>query len=314
VTAAVVASTLLLLRDDPELRHLVDPACLAPLELAVRRTVPLLGYLIDRVPWPVLMRVARVAEGSLSPGFVTHYALRKRAVRDALLGAMGDGFLQVVLVGAGFDMLSESIPGPARVFEVDHPATQQAKREALRGIATREVDFVPLDLAVESLREALLAAPGFDEDASTVYVAEGLLMYLAPSRVDALLTDMNGPARTRAIVSVITPDSSGRYRLHTQRRAVDWCMRLLDEPFVWGERRAAVGALLKRLGLREVDAVSTFELRVQLLPPAARTRLSRATGEIVVVAESARTSLSSHSRKDHQGGLVRSADTAEERL
>ena len=72
VTAAVVAATLLLLRDDPELGHLVDRVTLAPIERAVREVVPVLGSLLDHAPWPLLKRAAFVAERLLSPGFVAH--------------------------------------------------------------------------------------------------------------------------------------------------------------------------------------------------------------------------------------------------
>jgi len=287
VTAAVVAATLLLLRGDAELGHLIDETALRPLELAIRATVPLLGLAIDHVPWPLLRRSALVIERLLSPGFVAHYALRKSAVRTELLRAIADGHRQVVLLGAGFDMLGSSLPDGARIFEVDHPATQAAKRHALRGVVSRAVTFVAVDLAVSDLQDALLAAPGFDRAADTVFVAEGLLMYLSPSRVGALLQALveNGSRRTRAVLTVITPDAAGRFRLHTQRHAVDVSMRWLDEPFVWGAPRSALEPLLREHGLHVRRIVSTFELREALLEQPARRRLPRPTGELVVVAD-----------------------------
>jgi methyltransferase (TIGR00027 family) len=287
VTAAVVAATLLLLRNDPDLGHLVDPNALAPLERAVRKVVPAMGGLLDHIPWPLLRRAALGVERIVSPGFVAHYALRKSVIRAELRRAFEEGHRQVVLLGAGFDMLSTCLPTEARVFEVDHPATQAAKKQALGSSSPGRHGFVSADLAVEDLRDALLRAPGFDPARDTVYVAEGLLMYLTPARVAALLCDLDGRGqhRTRVVMTVITPDRDGAYRLHTQRRVVDACMRGLDEPFVWGTSRESLPALLAFYGLCPARITSTFELKDSHFPERARRRLPRPTGELVVVAD-----------------------------
>lgn len=289
VTAAVVASTLLLLRDDDELGHLVDAEALPPIESAVRAALPILGTTLDHVPWPLLKRLARGVERAVSPGFVAHYALRKHAIRRHLLAAVADGFEQVVLVGAGFDMMSRAVPERVRVFEVDHPGTQRMKRDGLRASSTRDVTFVPADLTTTSLPDALAEA-SFDPSRDTVFVAEGVLMYLARPRAEAVLGEMvDARRRTRAIVTLVTPDRRGRPRLHSQRAVVDRCMRFLDEPFVWGERRPRVGALLARQGLRLESIASTDELRDAALSVRARRRLPRATGELIVLASAAPT-------------------------
>ncbi len=285
VTAAVVASTLLLLRDDPELGALASPESTDAVEAAVRKTLPVMGHLLDHTPWPLLKRAAYLAERLVSPGFVAHYAIRKHAVRQALRRAVDEGAKQVVLVGAGFDMLSSAVPESVPVFEVDHPATQQDRRDALGKSPARNVAFVAVDLALGRLREALLAVPSFDPNVETVYVAEGLVMYLEKAQVDALLDDVGGgSAASTLIVTVVTPDDDGRVRLHSQRKVVDWCMRWLDEPFVWGEPRGPLATTLERHGFGVESMVSTMDLRDDLLAPRARKRLPRATGEVIVVA------------------------------
>jgi methyltransferase (TIGR00027 family) len=290
VTAAVVAATLLLLGDDPDLRTLAVPEA-ESIEAAVRATLPIVDQLLRRVPWPLLKRAAFLAERIVSPGFITHYALRKHAVRQQLRRAVDDGFRQVVLIGAGFDMMASSVSHAAAVFEVDHPGTQRLRREGSRATTRRDVTLVPVDLAKSGLREALLAVPSFDADADTVFVAEGVLMYLKPERVHAILASI-GACRSnqRLIVTILTPDRSGRVRLHSQRRIVDWCMRWLDEPFVWGERREKLTASLERYGFRVDSILSTTELRDRVLEAAAaRRRMPRPTGEVVVVATKSRS-------------------------
>jgi methyltransferase (TIGR00027 family) len=284
VTAAVVASTLLLLRDDPEFGQLLDPVAHESIDAAVRVTLPVFGHLLDYVPWPVLRHAALGVESVISPGFIAHYALRKHTIRTHLRQWIDEGFRQVVLLGAGFDMLSQSIPTEVSVFELDHPATQGAKRKALLTLASRTVSFVPVDFARESLRGALLRSRSFDHDARTVFVAEGLLMYLSADRAEAMLADISSSAPdVRAILTVITPDPRGRYRLHSQRKVVDWCMSWLDEPFVWGVRPEEIASLLKRHGLALESIACTTEIRDRLLSRNARHRMPQPSGELMIV-------------------------------
>jgi methyltransferase (TIGR00027 family) len=189
-------------------------------------------------------------------------------------------------------MLASSVPDDVSVFEVDHPSTQAARREALRASPGRDITFVAVDLASERLSKALHAVPSFDANSDTVFVAEGLLMYLERERVEALLEDMAyGPAGRRIILTMVTPDHAGRVRLHSQRRIVDWCMRWLDERFVWGERCEELTSTLERHGYDVASIVSTMDLRDRVLDAGARKRMPRPTGEVVVVAVKSRQKL-----------------------
>ena len=298
VTAAVVAATLLLLRDDPALGHLVDRRTLDAVDRSIREPLPGIGWALDRVPWPLLRRAALGVERLVSPGFVAHYAWRKHLVRTHLLEAIEDGHEQVVLVGAGFDMLSAAVPDGARVFEVDLPATQAAKQRAMNGSGMREVTYVPVDLSTSSLRAALLDAPGFDPHADTVFVAEGLLMYLERPDVEGILADMTEMAgRVRLVASIVTPDPKGRVRLHSQREVVDLCMRLLGERFRWGE---SVERLEETLAAYDLDlevVASTTHLDKDRR---AREKSGRRwTGEVIVVASAGRSRVRAQQLRRH---------------
>ena len=79
---------------------------------------------------------------------------RSRYTEDALARAADRGVTQYVVLGAGLDSFAYRSGGLAggrrvRVFEVDHPATQDWKRRALaraRVTVPDEVAFVPADL------------------------------------------------------------------------------------------------------------------------------------------------------------------------
>jgi methyltransferase (TIGR00027 family) len=76
-----------------------------------------------------------------------------------------------------------------RVFEVDHPATQAAKTATLRqglGSLPARVAYVPVDFNRDQLLPALRAA-GFDREAPTFFLWEGVTNYLTETAVDATL-------------------------------------------------------------------------------------------------------------------------------
>jgi methyltransferase (TIGR00027 family) len=97
-----------------------------------------------------------------------------------------------VILGAGLDSFAYrgGLAGRVRVFEVDHPASQEAKRAALAaaGIPVPgNVTFVPADLAADSLSRCLANA-GFDASSPAVFGWLGVTMYLAADAVAETMT------------------------------------------------------------------------------------------------------------------------------
>ncbi|HYL25538.1 MAG TPA: class I SAM-dependent methyltransferase, partial [Burkholderiales bacterium] len=196
-TAALIAAATVLLAGDARFAQFVPPGaadicarCLTPRQL-----------LLTRLRW-----LARAAERATIPGLMLHFMLRKRWIERAVRGAIARGCRRVVVIGAGYDTLAARLapPFPAvRFTEVDHPATQAVKRAAIA--ASANLQFVAADLARVPLRQALPAS----REAS-VFIAEGLLMYLAAPEVDALLASLDG----EIIFTVMEPAPGGRIAFH----------------------------------------------------------------------------------------------------
>ncbi len=106
---------------------------------------------------------------------------RSRYAEDNLRRAVESGVKQYVLLGAGLDTFAYRNPYPRlRVFEVDHPATQQWKRELLQrnGIVIPEnLSYAPVDFERQSLAEQL-ADEGFDRTAPAFFAWLGVVPYL----------------------------------------------------------------------------------------------------------------------------------------
>ena len=125
------------------------------------------------------------------PGIMGFLAARVRYIDDMLLTCMKDGLEQLVILGAGFDARAYrfgELRGRVKVFEVDHPATQQeklAKLASALGGQLGHVVYVPLDFTVETL--AKLFECGYERDRKTLFIWEGVTQYLSPDAVDATL-------------------------------------------------------------------------------------------------------------------------------
>lgn len=106
---------------------------------------------------------------------------RSRYAEDLLAHAVANGISQYVLLGAGLDTFAHRNPYPhLHVFEVDHPATQQWKREQLaaNNIATpASITYVPVDFEHQQLATQLAAA-GHDASLTTFFAWLGVVPYL----------------------------------------------------------------------------------------------------------------------------------------
>jgi methyltransferase (TIGR00027 family) len=116
-----------------------------------------------------------------SIGLRAFLVARSRYAEDNLRRAVENGVHQYVLLGAGLDTFAYRNPyARLRVFEVDHPATQQWKRELLQHnrIAVPEsITFTPVDFERQSLSPQLSDA-GFDFQKPAFFAWLGVVPYL----------------------------------------------------------------------------------------------------------------------------------------
>ncbi len=129
---------------------------------------------------------------ALFPGLGNSIRARVRYFDDFVRQRLDEGTEQMVIMGAGYDTRAYRIPGmeKIRVFEVDHPDTQAVKIEKILtifGALPGYVAYVPVDLEAEMLADRL-KEHGYDPSKKTLFVLEGLVMYLPPAAVDEMLS------------------------------------------------------------------------------------------------------------------------------
>jgi methyltransferase (TIGR00027 family) len=148
-----------------------------PLVLNDPIAVPILGTTYSEE----LRRTPTRPDRPFSVALRAFLVARSRYAEDKLARAIAQGVTQYVLLGAGLDTFAHRNPYPhLRVFEVDHPATQQWKRELLEtgSLPTpASLTYVPVDFECESLPEQLNAA-GFNSQVPTFFAWLGVVPYL----------------------------------------------------------------------------------------------------------------------------------------
>lgn len=185
--------------------------------------------------WLVIGRARR----SLKP-VLAQVLVRSRFAEDALGKALANGIQQYVIVGAGLDSYALRHPdstGHVRVFEVDHPDTQRAKRQRLQALALSlpaNLEFVGVDFEKQALGAAL-GASSYRSDAPAFFSWLGTTHYLSPQ---ATLGTLRSIAQSAAPSSEVVLDYSLLPELIDPEKLRDvlWLRKLTDRV---GESRSS---------------------------------------------------------------------------
>lgn len=134
----------------------------------------------------------------LRPSIVARTEFMDEQVALAIAG----GLRQVVVCGAGYDDRAHRFrTAGVQFFELDHPDTQADKATRLRAIgAAGAVTLVPADFRADDVG-ALLARAGHDPCQPSLFLCEGLLVYLdrhTCHRLLAALADRAAPGSVLA--------------------------------------------------------------------------------------------------------------------
>lgn len=140
---------------------------------------------------------------------------RTRWFDGVTLRSIEGGITQVVIVAAGYDCRALRFRTPGvRFFELDHPATQADKRAVLEALEadTDGIAFVAADFTRDDVAVALDSA-GHDARLPTLFLVEGLLIYLDVPVIETLLRALRSRASegSRMAVSMSRPQSPAFY-------------------------------------------------------------------------------------------------------
>jgi len=251
-------------------------ALLGPEERALLEDSPLVTAM--DLPYQEALQIGEVTYSSRP------MIARTRFIDERLASAVKDGATQVVILGAGFDSRAYRLTDllkTLRVFEVDHPLTQERKIQRVRaavGVPPENLTYVAVDFRVDDLGEKLGGA-GYQRGDKTFFIWEGVTMYLPVEAVRGMLrwiVENSAPGSCVvfdytyeiAIRVMANPDA---FPIPPQMKQGMERFRKLTagEPWIFGipdrQEREFLGSLglevRKVLGLNSQEAVSNYLTR-----------------------------------------------------
>jgi len=190
---------------------------------------------------------------------------RSRYAEDTLARAVAQGITQYVLLGAGLDTFAHRNPYPQlRIFEVDHPATQQWKRELLQtsGFATTaNLTYAPVDFERESLPEELYSA-GFDPQAPAFFSWLGVVPYLTLEAFQSTIAFIGArPAGSGVVLDYGQPRSALPFLEKLAHDSLAARVQLAGEPFQLFFTPTEIAAEL--MHFRNIEDIGSAEINAR---------------------------------------------------
>jgi methyltransferase (TIGR00027 family) len=126
-------------------------------------------------------------------GIYEYVIARTKYIDSVFMDALEQGFDQIVIFGAGFDSRAQrfkELNEKTKIFELDAPITQREKLNAFKEkdiMIPENLIYVQINFIKESLAGKLTAA-GFKENRKSLFLLEGVTMYLSDAAIDKTFT------------------------------------------------------------------------------------------------------------------------------
>jgi methyltransferase (TIGR00027 family) len=233
LTALAVIHGLLMCSRNDRLSHLIDPA-LADLNEyffhALMKDYPVnKGWMTYRALtlFPYNWQNSFMEwQGAI--GVPQHVAMRKLLMEQQVRQAISAGAEQVLIVGAGYDVLAERLHHEyphINFIELDRGQTRQTKLTLLDSLVKagkinlgNNLHFIECDLCQQDWHHSLATA-GFSKEKKSIAILEGLTMYLSMEQNTALLQTLRDHVLNRES-SIILSFNSTNARVLENKYAV----------------------------------------------------------------------------------------------
>jgi len=184
---------------------------------------------------------------------------RTKHIDSVLLKELKSGVKQVVIMGAGYDTRAyrfyKDFP-KVKFFEVDLPVMVADKKSRVSSNLSDlpvNVVYTPINFNTQDLGQ-VLAGVGYQKDRKTLFIWEGVVMYLDAAAVESTLRFIAGNASAgSSVVFDYLPPSvvEGTYTKDPYAVRMADFVRSQGEPLTFGIDPDKSGAFLKKQGLRQ---------------------------------------------------------------
>jgi methyltransferase (TIGR00027 family) len=227
------------------------------------------------------------------PGIYEYVLARTKLLDEVFLHALRNRFAQIVLLGAGFDTRALRFANEnsgSKIFELDISTTQQPKVEILKRKQIelpKELVFVPIDFNKESMANVLGNA-SYVANKETLFIWEGVTMYLTSEAVDRTLDFVRSSAMEGSIVAfdyVYASVLRRENKLYGEKEIYETVSRA-GEGWTFAVEDGAIEDFLTQRGFRLMTHYSPSDLEKRYLTGEDGKRLRRINGTHCIVTAS----------------------------
>lgn len=225
---------------------------------SIRNPDSLAACFVEKRRWTLAFpRVMRFVLERMAPGGYWYHLARTKHIDEILDSNLAAGLRQLVILGAGFDSRPHRFhdrlrAGHVKTFELDFPSTQALKQKRLsRKISTVLNDhaYVPIDFNTQLL-EHCLRQTSYHVNARTLFIWEGVSMFLTPDAVDRTLDFIRAhSARGSELVFdyIVRTAIQGDHSAYGAKQSFKYASRL-GEPYRFGLEPPEVRSFLEARG------------------------------------------------------------------
>jgi len=214
---------------------------------------------------PLLWLIFRNLKKRLPGNYYLHI-VRTKHIDNILEHAVNTGLQQLVILGAGLDTRAYRFKNELRgikVFEVDYPDTQSVKRERLTRLKTdipTNVTYVPIDFNTQRLE--ILLEKGYLPTLNTLFIWEGVCMYISPESVDQVLsfvTKNSGHGSNIVFDYIFQSMVEGKCDYYGARESAKYAAKV-GEPYIFGIEEGKIREFLENRGLNLLSEYTPKDL------------------------------------------------------
>lgn len=203
----------------------------------------------------------------LLPGLSSSIIARVRYFDDYLKTSLNNGVEQVVILGAGYDTRAyriEELKDKIEIYEVDHPNTQKFKKKIIKKVFGNNnfVKYAPIDFETQKIEDEL-PKYGYKSDLKTLFIMEGLSMYIPKSAVENTLLFIKANSKKgSSIIFDFYPESLVN-GTNTEKIAINIREYLIKqgEPLKFGIEKENMKKFLKIWGFSNITIINSFEYK-----------------------------------------------------
>jgi methyltransferase (TIGR00027 family) len=193
---------------------------------------------------------------------------RARYTEDTLEKDMMNGVKQYLILGSGMDTFAfrrQDLLEQLKVFEVDHPKTQEFKLQRFSELRWKHPDklyFIPIDFTKENLITVITRSPAYDREAKSLFSWLGVTMYLTRKEILITLSSISKIARvgSKVIFDYLENDAFNPEKSHPEIKKRFELLKKIGEPMITGLNPLTLAEDLANLGFRLDENLSPKDI------------------------------------------------------